>query len=74
MNRTTMRSALLTVAPFAERCLQELTSLNRNKKCLVMGGFERLLERLLEHRAGGARGGQPAVIAVIHVRREPLVR
>ena len=36
-----MRSALLTVAPFAERCLHDPTSLNMNEKCLVMAGFER---------------------------------
>jgi hypothetical protein len=37
-----MRSAVLTVAPFAERCLQDPTSLNMNKKCLAMSCFEHL--------------------------------
>jgi hypothetical protein len=39
-----MRSALLTVAPFGERCLHDPTTLNMNEQCLVMGGFERLEE------------------------------
>jgi hypothetical protein len=31
-----MRSAMLTVVPFAERCLHDPTSLNVNQKCQVM--------------------------------------
>ena len=43
-----MRNALLTVAPFAERCLHDLTSSNMNEKCQVMSGFERPQQELRE--------------------------
>jgi len=64
-NRTTVRSALLTVASFAERCLHDLTSSNMNGKCLVMGAFEGLREGL----AQGVHGELPPGTPVLHARR-----
>ena len=52
-----MRSAVLTVAPFAERCLQDPTSLNVNEKCLVMSGFAGP-----EEGVGGCERGRPGVL------------
>ena len=57
-----MRSAVLTVAPFAERCLHDRTSLNVNEKCLVMSCFECLEEGLSEvgrERPGVLNPGTP---------------
>ena len=68
-----MRNALLTVAPFAERCLHDLTSLNMNEKCQVMSGFERSEADLREPKWDGFGAFDPGIAlrAVAPCSRRP---
>ena len=79
-----MRSAMLTVVPFAERCLHDPTSLNMNEKCQVMNGFEGLEPHVGKPRQDGFGVHDPGVTlravaprsrrpVVLHARRQPLV-